>query len=297
MNVVRKDSASERGSEGGVELVKPSSVMPAVPAVPEGELAPPSAVPVPPPGLTKLGQTARYVPPSMPRPGNNRFWTIEAWDEPDPDLNWVNYNKLVDERKDEDRKLRQGDFSMFEKEGPLFTSRRPPLKNMPEFMHWFGLPTVSERIFNIFFDLDPNAIRAQPLDFVFKNGEQLKYYFMHITRIMPVIDYANSWIEYKRSQVRAGRDEGEYDRPSNYISVRLMPDIPEEYHCFRHENPHPIFRGSSTADIYISTAIKDRIEALRPKVKYIKIQDPGYWVSPDRDNPSHYNLLPARKPS
>ena len=262
------------GDDGRV--VEVSNQLPPVPALPEGKLAPPSAEPVVPPGLTKIGDKVRYEPSSMPRPGNNRFWTLEDYGSPSVDGKWEKNPYATDSDEPGIPPYRRGDFSKFADERPRFVAKRQtPPKTIGE-LQGHDVFWASERIVDAIRDLDPEGISVQPIDIVFGNGEgpKYQYYFMVVTRVINPIDYANSEVDYER--MKWSGDQGYSDRPK-IRSHRMLPNIPKEFHVFRRE----IYRrtGHPTSAPYISTALKDRIQSLRPKVKYIKIQDPGFWMT------------------
>lgn len=216
----------------------------------------PSAEPVFPPELTEGGDVW-YEPPVMPKPGESGYSVIKMdWEAPSPDFAWPNqpWTAKPDPWLGRFEELR---------EAPEWHSDLPEPEDLAEVM--IGMThTVSERVLEVFLRFDPESVRYHQVDMRFAGGvpSRRKYYWMHVTKHLAAVDFANSKVRYVWSK---GYSAG----PVQYGPARLMPDVVGiPYFCTKTIGSRAIF---------VSQEMVLAFSAIEPPLIYFKTQDLSAW--------------------
>lgn len=242
-----------------------------------GMLPPADEPPVWPPRALRhdMREDYWYEPPVMPRAGTARYFNVVEVGGAPVFINW----KWANEQ--------HGGPRIGYAKGFGTLSTRPQIVGIAEGqfggpaseLHKYGLFLyASERVVEIFRQLDPDAIATCPIDWRLRDGTPLdqQYYFLDILRVIPAIDFANSRLLF-RPDTEGG----------NYIAdaepLRFKPDIPEHYHVFRD--------ARFKMRIFYSRTLCERLAALDPPLDNIKFEDPGYSTVEQ-----HWALFPHMKP-
>lgn len=226
------------------------------PAAEQPRLLPPSAEPVFPPELTEGGEVW-YEPPVMPKPGESGYSVIKMdFEAPGPDFDWVNepWTAKPDPWLGRFEELR---------EAPQWHSALPEPEDLAEVM--IGLThTVSERVLEVFQRFDPESVKYHEIDMRFQGGvpARRRYYWMHVTRQISAVDFANSKVRYIWPK-------GYSPSPVQYGPTRLMPDaVGIPYFCTKTIGSRAIF---------ISEDMVRAFAAIDPPLMYFKTQDLSAW--------------------
>lgn len=152
--------------------------------------------------------------------------------------------------------------------GPVqMRSKNRPPRRMGE-LSTGGLGHIaSQRIVDVFREFDPDHIRTHPIDWQFRDGEPptWPYYLIYVTRMANAVDYANSRVLYHK-------DPGYPPDALSKGPARLMPGL-EGLPYFN------IYDQTRITRIFVSDAMKQRFDSLRPKLRYVEFLDPATdWV-------------------
>ncbi|WP_324750430.1 DUF1629 domain-containing protein [Sphingomonas sp. LY54] len=215
-------------------------------------LLPRSNVPLIPAELS-VGGDLWYEPPLLPQPGEAGYSVITMdWTAPGVDFAWPN-------------RARTGKpdpwLGAFETlvEAPQWHADAPEPHDFAEIM--IGLThTVSERVLDVFLKFDESAVKYREIDIRFKGGtpSRRRYFWMHVTRALPAIDFANSRIRYlwpKRSR----------PYPGQHGPVRLMPDI--------EGIPYLCATTLGSRAVFISDEMLRTFRGIEPRLAHFEAQD------------------------
>lgn len=222
----------------------------------EPGLLPPSAEPVFPPELTEGGDLW-YEPPVMPKPGESGYSVIQMdYEAPSPDFDWPN----------EARTAKPDPWlGMFEelREAPQWHSHQPEPDDFPEVA--IGMThTVSERVLEVFLRFDPDSVKYIAVDMRFAGGTPArhKYYWMHVTKHIAAVDFANSKIRYVWPKNYS-------PSPVQYGPTRLMPTV--------RGTPYFCTKTIGSRAIFLSEEMVRAFAAIEPPLVHFKTQDLSAW--------------------
>ncbi len=194
-----------------------------------------------------------YVPQNVPTVGNAAYYVLNQGLK-----RTVGYGtKWIDDP--------YADPFAKDSSGNYLPLRWASTKNVPKFFNDLrGLQpgTISARILNVFLEMGQgDFIEYRPIEIQFADSiVSDKLFIFKVLNYLPVVNLEDSQVKYRKS---AGYPPG----PAAASEVRLNDIVPDNLHIFSDIN----FKHA----VFVSAAMKEKIEKLRPKPSNIMFTDPA----------------------
>lgn len=144
------------------------------------------------------------------------------------------------------------DSTVLHYESPAKRIRYPDYQDFLDFM------IVSDRLLQLWQEVDPDAIVAKPIIIKGRDGEVAsdRHFVVDVVRNLAAIDLANSIVQYR------GPVNGYPAHYAGTVSTRIRDDLDPSFHIFREK----FFNAEGGGSVIVSDTMRQHMDAVRPKL-------------------------------